>query len=121
MRQLTQKSTKIKLQKKLEAYSQADFTVKEVKQDLGRLGQQQLHAVDKEIAVFKRPQKRELTSDEKRKVASQSVPRFPNFPYAYSQRVQALPSLAVRRMRSEPGAEPSAPSCVTPQQKVARI
>ena len=73
---------KAKLQKKLDAYSQADITVKRESQDLGRLKQNHLHAClcDTEIAIFKRRPSSESSSK-----GSEPTPRFPNFPYSFSQ------------------------------------
>ena len=99
---------KIKLQKKLDAYSQADFTVKEARQDLGRLEQQHLHACDTEIAVFKRPASRESASDvfkqapSRESTSGEPTPRFPNFPFAYSQSARTFTSTSAGARSKSP-------------------
>ena len=71
---------KVELQKNLDAYSQADIAVKGVRQDLGRLELNHLCCCDTEIAVFKRRPSSESSSQ-----GSKPTPRFPNFPFSFSQ------------------------------------
>ena len=74
---------KVKLQKKIDTYSQADIAVKGARQELGRLEQNHQHLCDTEIAVFNRRPSHESEASSQ---GSKATPRFPNFPFSFSQR-----------------------------------